>query len=70
MQVLYGYMAFDMSPTRVIDARNERLPVFFEDSRRPEALRFVAVERARAVTTKLDDAKQTFEAAQNNHRDF
>lgn len=67
---LVRYMAFDMSPTRVIDARNKGLPVFFGDARRPEVLRSAGVERARAVVVTLDDPEQALEAVQNIRREF
>lgn len=67
---LVRYMAFDMSPTRVIDARNKGLPVFFGDARRTEVLRSAGVERARAVVVTLDDPEQALDAVQNIRRDF
>lgn len=67
---LVRYMAFDMSPTRVIDARNKGLPVFFGDARRPEVLRSAGVERARAVVVTLDDPDQALDAVLNIVREF
>lgn len=67
---LVRYMAFDMSPTRVIDARNKGLPVFFGDARRPEVLRSAGVERARAVVVTLDDPDQALLTVQNIRREF
>lgn len=67
---LVRYMAFDMSPTRVIDARNKGLPVFFGDARRTEVLRSAGVERARAVVVTLDDPDQALDCVQNIRRDF
>eukprot|EP00737_Agarophyton_chilense_P000236 gb/GEZJ01000269.1/.p1 GENE.gb/GEZJ01000269.1/~~gb/GEZJ01000269.1/.p1 ORF type:complete len:843 (+),score=144.00 gb/GEZJ01000269.1/:54-2531(+) len=67
---LVRYMAFDMSPTRVIDARNKGLPVFFGDASRPEVLRVAGVERARAVVVTLDDPEQALRAVQNIRREF
>ncbi|KAI0559020.1 K(+) efflux antiporter 1 [Gracilaria domingensis] len=67
---LVRYMAFDMSPTRVIDARNKGLPVFFGDASRPEVLRAAGVERARALVVTLDDPEQALRAVQNIRREF
>lgn len=67
---LVRYMAFDMSPTRVIDARNKGLPIFFGDARRPEVLRSAGVERARAIVVTLDDPEQALDAVQNIRREF
>lgn len=67
---LVRYMAFDMSPTRVIDARNKGLPVFFGDARRVEVLRSAGVERARAVVVTLDDPDQALDCVQNIRREF
>lgn len=67
---LVRYMAFDMSPTRVIDARNKGLPVFFGDARRPEVLRSAGVERARAIVVTLDNPDQALDAVQNIRREF
>lgn len=67
---LVRYMAFDMSPTRVIDARNKGLPVYFGDACRPEVLRSAGVARARAVVITLDDPKAALQAVQNILREF
>ncbi|PXF46412.1 K(+) efflux antiporter 3, chloroplastic [Gracilariopsis chorda] len=67
---LVRYMAFDMSPTRVIHARNKGFPVFFGDASRPEVLRAAGVERARAVVVTLDDPEQALRAVQNIRREF
>lgn len=67
---LVRYMAFDMSPTRVIDARNKGLPVFFGDACHPEVLRSAGVERARAVVVTLDEPEQALRAVRNIRREF
>lgn len=67
---LVRYMAFDMSPTRVIDARNKGLPVYFGDACRPEVLRSAGVARARAIVVTLDDPKAALQAVQNIRREF
>eukprot|EP00177_Eucheuma_denticulatum_P003708 GFKZ01006709.1.p1 GENE.GFKZ01006709.1~~GFKZ01006709.1.p1 ORF type:complete len:849 (-),score=121.05 GFKZ01006709.1:2059-4605(-) len=67
---LVRYMAFDMSPTRVIEARNKGLPVFFGDACRPEVLRSAGVERARAVVVTLDEPEQALRAVRNIRREF
>lgn len=67
---LVRYMAFDMSPTRVIEARNKGLPVFFGDACRPEVLRSAGVERARAIVVTLDEPEQALRAVRNIRREF
>lgn len=67
---LVRYMAFDLSPTRVIDARNKGLPVFFGDASHPEVLRSAGVARARAVVVTLDEPEQALRAVQNIRREF
>lgn len=67
---LVRYMAFDMSPTRVIDARNKGLPVFFGDACHPEVLRSAGIERARAVVVTLDESEQALRAVRNIRREF
>ena len=67
---LVRYMAFDTSPTRVIDARNKGLPVYFGDASNPEVLRSAGVERARAVVVTLDEPDQALRAVQNIRREF
>lgn len=67
---LVRYMAFDMSPTRVITARNKGLPVFFGDACHPEVLRSAGIERARAVVVTLDEPDQALRAVQNIRREF
>lgn len=67
---LVRYMAFDMSPTRVIDARNKGLPVFFGDACHPEVLRSAGIERARAIVVTLDEPEQALRAVQNIRREF
>lgn len=67
---LVRHMAFDMSPTRVIQAREKGLPVFFGDACRPEVLRSAGVERARCIVVTLDDEDAALRAVQNIRREF
>lgn len=67
---LVRYVAFDMSPTRVIDARNKGLPVYFGDACRPEVLRSAGVARARAIVVTLDNPSAALHAVQNIRREF
>ncbi len=67
---LVRYMAFDMSPTRVVDARKKGLPVYFGDACRPEVLRSAGVARARAVVITLDDPNAALQSVQNIRREF
>lgn len=67
---LVRYMAFDQSPSRVIEARGRGLPVFFGDATRPEVLKAAGVARARAVVVTLDDQTAALRAVQNIRREF
>lgn len=67
---LVRYMAFDMSPSRVIEARGKGLPVLYGDACRPEVLRSAGVDRARAIVVTLDDQDAALRAVQNIRREF
>lgn len=67
---LVRYMAFDMSPTRVIDARKRGLPVYFGDASRPEVLRSAGIDRAKAIVVTLDNPSAALSAVNNIRRDF
>eukprot|EP00871_Galdieria_phlegrea_P006061 jgi/Galph1/942/GphlegSOOS_G5699.1 len=67
---LIRYVAFDMSPARVIEARNKGLPVFFGDACRPEVLEAAGVSRAKAVVITLDDPVAASRAVQSLRREY
>lgn len=67
---LVRYVAFDQSPSRVIEARSRGLPVFFGDATRPELLKAAGVQRARAVVVTLDDQAASLRAVQSIRREF
>jgi K+:H+ antiporter len=48
------YVALDLDPERVAEARRRGLPVFFGDASRVDVLRAVGVERARVAVITLD----------------
>lgn len=52
---LIRYMAFDLSPAKVMEARNKGLPVFFGDACRPEVLKAAGIKNPKAVIVTLDD---------------
>ncbi len=49
------FIAVDLNPHRIIEARAAGLPVYFGDATRPEILEAVHVERARALVVAVDD---------------
>lgn len=49
------FIAVDLNPHRIIDARASGLPVYFGDATRPEILEAVHVERARAMVVAVDN---------------
>ena len=53
------YIAFDIDPAKVIEARNRGLPVFFGDVGRPEVLKSFHVENARAAVVTTNDKSAT-----------
>lgn len=56
------YVAFDVNPAKVIEARNRGLPVFFGDVSRPEVLRSFNVDKARAVIITTNEMRATNKA--------
>ncbi len=49
------FIALDLDPHRIIEARAAGLPVYFGDATRPEILEAVHVERARALVVAVDN---------------
>ncbi|HUF36828.1 MAG TPA: monovalent cation:proton antiporter-2 (CPA2) family protein [Gemmatimonadales bacterium] len=49
------YVALDLDPERVAEARRRDLPVFFGDASRADVLKAAAVERAQAVVITVDE---------------
>ncbi len=49
------YIAVDLDPHRITEARGRGLPVYYGDATRPEILEAVHVERARAFVVALDE---------------
>ncbi len=50
-----AWVAVDLDPHRIAQARQRGLPVFFGDATKPEILAALHVERARAVVVAVDD---------------
>jgi len=67
---LVRYLAFDMSPQRVAEARAKGLPVLFGDACRPEVLRTGGVERAHSVVITLDNPDAAVRAVDAIKREF
>lgn len=67
---LVRYVAFDTSPSRVIEARAKGLPVFYGDACRPEVLKVAGVERARSIVVTLDDPDASLRAVTSLVHDF
>jgi len=51
------WVALDMDPHRVAQARRQHLKVYFGDADRPEILEAFAVDHARAVVVAVDNPK-------------
>ena len=51
------YVAVDLDPHRIADARQRNRPVFYGDITRPEIMAALHVERARSIVIALDDPK-------------
>ena len=49
------FIAVDLDPHKIIEARAAGLPVYFGDATRPEILEAVHVERARAMVVAVDN---------------
>mmetsp|Transcript_16835 Transcript_16835/g.37918 ORF Transcript_16835/g.37918 Transcript_16835/m.37918 type:complete len:905 (+) Transcript_16835:175-2889(+) len=56
------YVVLEKSPQRVIEARNQGLPVYYGDIERPELLKGFHVEDARACVLTLEDMSATNKA--------
>jgi CPA2 family monovalent cation:H+ antiporter-2 len=52
------YIAVDLDPHRINEARGRGLPVYYGDATRPEILEAVHVERARAFVVALDEPEK------------
>lgn len=67
------YLALDMDPDRVKEARLQGLPVFFGDAGRHTVLHAAGVDHARAVVVTLDDPAATarlLEVLRQDHPDL
>ena len=51
------FIALDLDPHRIAQARESGFPVFYGNATRPEVLAAVHVERARAVVVAVDDVR-------------
>jgi len=51
------YIAVDLNPTRIGEARGSGDPVYYGDATRPEILELLHVERAKAVVVAVDNAR-------------
>jgi len=67
---LVRYMAFDMNPGKVIEARNKGLPVFFGDACRPEVLKAAGIKSPKAVVVTLDDKHGASKAVNALRREY
>ncbi len=56
------FIAVDLDPHRIIEARAAGLPVYFGDATRPEILEAVHVERARAMVVAVDNPQVALRA--------
>lgn len=56
------FIAVDLDPHRIIEARATGLPVYFGDATRPEILEAVHVERARAMVVAVDNPQVALRA--------
>jgi monovalent cation:proton antiporter-2 (CPA2) family protein len=67
---LIRYMAFDTSPTKVVEARNKSLPVFFGDACRPEVLKAAGIKTPKAIVVTLDDKDGASRAVNALRREY
>jgi CPA2 family monovalent cation:H+ antiporter-2 len=56
------FIAVDLDPHRIIEARAAGMPVYFGDATRPEILEAVHVERARAMVVAVDNPQVALRA--------
>jgi len=52
---LIRYIAFDLDPSKVIEAKNKGFPVFFGDACRPEVLKAAGIKHPRSIVLTLND---------------
>ncbi|KAA8498100.1 K(+) efflux antiporter 3, chloroplastic [Porphyridium purpureum] len=64
------YIAFDLSPARVLESRGKGLNVLFGDATRPEVLATAGVDKAKAVVVTLDDPDGSVRAVRAIKREF
>ncbi|KAK4530899.1 hypothetical protein CCYA_CCYA06G1756 [Cyanidiococcus yangmingshanensis] len=64
------WVAFDTSPTRVIEARKKGLPVFFGDACRPDVLRTAGAGKARAIVVTVRDPNAAYRAVTAIRQEF
>lgn len=67
---LVRYMAFDLNPSKVMEARNKGLPVFFGDACRPEVLKAAGIKNPKAVIVTLDDQNGANRAVNALRREY
>jgi CPA2 family monovalent cation:H+ antiporter-2 len=61
---LVPYVALDLDPERVVEARRLHLPVYFGDATRVEVLKAAGIERAQLAVVTLDHAASAERAVQ------
>ena len=65
-----AYVAVDLDPHRIAQARQRGLPVYYGDATRPEILDAVRIERARAVVVALDNPRAALQVVALLHYIF
>jgi CPA2 family monovalent cation:H+ antiporter-2 len=65
-----SYVAVEVEPTRVAEARAMGLPVFYGDARRPDVLSAIGAARARAAVVILDNAEAAERTVDYLHRRY
>lgn len=64
------YVAVEFEPTRVSEARNQGLPVYYGDASRPEVQKALGAERARAAVVIMDNAEAASRTVHLLHQRF
>jgi len=64
------YIAVDLNPTRIGEARGRGDPVYYGDAARPEILELLHVERAKAVVVAVDNARAALQIVAMLHYIF
>ena len=64
------YVALDLDTANVAACRQEKLPVYFGDASRPQMLRLVHLETARALVVTMDNATAAERVVHNARRDY